>query len=148
MAIETIADKTHFLRSGVIADFRSPWLGAEALAMAANWTGTAGYHSAGYSEIHTNKSYAGGVVKEHGNLSFSRIFDSGHDDAASQPETTPKIINRTIFNRDVATGSHLISSNYTTSRPDDSVLAQFDAAHSTTSLLHLQHRCLLYRSAG
>ena len=88
--------------------------------MAANWTGTEGYHSAGYSEIHTNRSYVGGVVKQHGNLSFSRIFDSGHDDAASQPETTLKIINRAIFNRDVATGSRLIRSNYTTSGPGDS----------------------------
>jgi len=37
------------------------------------------FRAAGYEYIHTNRSYSGGVVRQHGNLSFSRVFESGHD---------------------------------------------------------------------
>ncbi|KAK1055262.1 hypothetical protein LTR74_015801 [Friedmanniomyces endolithicus] len=85
-------------------DYRCPWLGGEALSLQANWTGAEGqqlhqlyplrpsawvlegmlmmsldFRAAGYEYIHTNRSYSGGVVRQHGNLSFSRVFESGHD---------------------------------------------------------------------
>lgn len=60
-------------------DYRCPWLGVEHLSLEANWTGADDFRSAGYADIKTNASYNGGVVRQHGNLSFSRVFEAGHD---------------------------------------------------------------------
>lgn len=60
-------------------DYRCPWLGMEKLSLAANWTGANAFRDAGYADIHTNGSYKGGVVRQHGSLSFSRVFQAGHD---------------------------------------------------------------------
>lgn len=62
------------------------------------------FRSAGYAPLHTNSSYQGGLVRQHNRVSFSRVFESGHDVAAYQPETVLKIFERAIFGRDVATG--------------------------------------------
>ncbi|TKA68290.1 hypothetical protein B0A55_04291 [Friedmanniomyces simplex] len=69
-----------------------------------NLVSNARFRDAGYEYIHTNHSYSGGVVRQNGNLSFSRVFDSGHDVAAYQPETNFQIFNRAVFNKDIATG--------------------------------------------
>jgi carboxypeptidase D len=60
-------------------DYRCPWVGVENLAIKANWTGADEFRSSGYEYVHTNKSYDGGVVRQHGNLSFTRVFEAGHD---------------------------------------------------------------------
>jgi len=65
----------------------------------------------------------GGVVRQHGNLSFSRVFESGHDLAAYQPETAWQIFDRVMFNRDVASGLQPTDgsfNNYTTTGPSSS----------------------------
>lgn len=84
----------------------------------------------------TNASYNGGLTRQFGNLSFSRIFQAGHEGSflvpllhsliASltqcfivsyyQPETTYQIFNRVLSNLDVATGlsSILPTSNSST----------------------------------
>ncbi|KAK6438255.1 hypothetical protein LTR95_005548 [Oleoguttula sp. CCFEE 5521] len=64
-------------------DYRCPWLGVEQLSLQANWSGAAAYRKAGYEEIVVNGSYVGGVVRQHGGLSFSRVFQAGHDGIAS-----------------------------------------------------------------
>lgn len=69
-------------------DYRCPWLGGEQLSLSANWTGADEFRKAGYQNVQVNESYIGGVVRQHGQLSFARIFESGHDVAAYQPETT------------------------------------------------------------
>ena len=66
-------------------DYRCPWLGMEKLSIAANWTGAEEYRAAGYEYIHVNSTYDGGMVKQHGNLSFSRIFQAGHDGMSILP---------------------------------------------------------------
>jgi carboxypeptidase C (cathepsin A) len=91
-------------------DYRCPWIGAEQLSMAANWTGAATYREAGYEEIHVNSSYVGGVAKQHGLLSFSRVFQAGHDVAWYQPETSFRIFDRAISGRDVPTGRKRLGS--------------------------------------
>ena len=66
-------------------DFRCPWLGVEDLSLAANWTGADQFRKAGYASIQTNHSYVGGVVRQHGNFSFSRVFQAGHDGKSPLP---------------------------------------------------------------
>jgi carboxypeptidase C (cathepsin A) len=92
-------------------DYRCPWIGAEQLSMEANWTGAAAYREAGYEEIRVNSSYIGGVAKQHGLLSFSRVFQAGHDVAWYQPETSFQIFNRAIFGHDIPTGRKNLSRN-------------------------------------
>jgi carboxypeptidase D len=60
-------------------DQRCPWLGAEQLSLAAKWPGADSFNAAGYEFVQTNDSYNGGIVRQHGNLSFSRVFEAGHD---------------------------------------------------------------------
>ena len=67
---------------GAVADYDAG-LGVEQLSLQANWTGAAAYREAGYEEIVVNSSYVGGVVKQHGGLSFSRVFQAGHDGQSS-----------------------------------------------------------------
>lgn len=60
-------------------DYRCPWVTGEALSVAANWTGGNDFREGGYQYVHTNDTYNGGVVRQHGPLSFTRVFESGHD---------------------------------------------------------------------
>lgn len=52
----------------------------------------------------TNSSHSGGVVRQHGGLSFTRVYQSSHDVAWFQPQTTYEIFNRALFDKDIATG--------------------------------------------
>ncbi|KAK5111187.1 hypothetical protein LTR85_012236 [Meristemomyces frigidus] len=104
-------------------DYRCPWLATEALSLQANWTGADNFREAGYQHVHTNDTYDGAVVRQHGLLSFSRVFDAAHDTAWFQPETVSRIFNRVMFDKDVATGRLSTKppfSNYTTHGPSSS----------------------------
>jgi carboxypeptidase C (cathepsin A) len=59
-------------------DFQCNWFGGEAISTAIKSKGTSDFQAAGYSSIETNASYVGGLVRQHGNLSFSRVFQAGH----------------------------------------------------------------------
>lgn len=60
-------------------DYRCPWNGAEKLSLELQWSGAAAFRSAGYQHVKTTGCESKGVVRQHGNLSFARIFDAGHD---------------------------------------------------------------------
>lgn len=49
------------------------------MSLAAKWAGTKAFNEAGYAYIRTNDRYNGGVVLQRGNLSFSGVFEAGHD---------------------------------------------------------------------
>jgi hypothetical protein len=69
------------------------------------------FRAAGYAPITTNSSYQGGLVRQHGALSFSRIFQAGHGVGGYQPETMSKLFERTMFGHDVATGEVALAAN-------------------------------------
>lgn len=58
----------------------------------------------GYANIVTNSSYDGGLVREHGELSFSRVLQAGHSAGGFQPETMSKVFERATFRNDFVTG--------------------------------------------
>lgn len=119
-------------------DYRCPWNGAEKLSLAAQWSGAEDFAKAGYEYVETNNTYKGGMVRQHGSLAFTRVFEAGHDGKQSdqirmgkersltstayayQPETVFQLFNRFIFSKDVATGTQTVSSNYSTSGPSSS----------------------------
>ncbi|KAK5171199.1 uncharacterized protein LTR77_004343 [Saxophila tyrrhenica] len=114
-----MADVEYLLDQGVKVsliygdrDMRCPWIGGEAISLVANWTGADEFRAAGYEYIQTNASYQGGVFRQHGNLSFSRVFDAGHEVSYYQPETALRIFNRAMFSTDIATGKHSTSGPY------------------------------------
>ena len=107
-----LEDLAYLLESGVKVtlvygdrDYACNWIGGEAVSLAINYTDTDDFHSAGYAPIQTNDSYIGGYVRQYGNLSFSRVFESGHEVPAYQPETAYHIFNRALSNLDIATGT-------------------------------------------
>lgn len=96
------------------------WYGGELLSLAIPYSDSSAFASAGYTDLVVNSSYIGGQVRQHGNLSFTRVYESGHEVPAYQPETAYALFTRALFNFDMATGntSLLQNSNYSTTGPD------------------------------
>ena len=117
-----IADIVDLLNAGVRValiygdrDYICNWVGGEAVSFAI--AGAAGpaygpWYAAGYAPIVTNNSYIGGVVREFGNLSFSRIYDAGHLVPAYQPETAFTVFSRVIEGTDISLGNHADLTTY------------------------------------
>ncbi|TPX11653.1 uncharacterized protein E0L32_007632 [Thyridium curvatum] len=85
-------------------DYACNWLGGEAVSRAINYTHTKDFNAAGYASIQTNASLVGGQVRQYGNLSFSRVYQAGHEVPSYQPDTAYEIFMRALFNKDIATG--------------------------------------------
>ncbi|KAI0865245.1 carboxypeptidase S1 [Xylaria cubensis] len=95
-------------------DYACHWIGGEAVSLAINYTNTEKFHAAGYTDIVVNDTYIGGQVRQYGNLSFSRVYEAGHEVNIShifspipsyQPETAYKMFQRALTNKDIATGT-------------------------------------------
>ncbi|KAH8901147.1 carboxypeptidase S1-like protein B [Thozetella sp. PMI_491] len=86
-------------------DFACNWIGGEAISLAINHTGSAGFHAAGYTDILANDTYGGGQVRQFGNLSFSRVYEAGHEVPSYQGETSYRIFMRALQDLDIATGT-------------------------------------------
>jgi carboxypeptidase C (cathepsin A) len=102
------------------ADFICNWLGGEALSLALATMLPAyaiPFPSAGYASIVVNDSYIGGAVRQFGNLSFVRIYDSGHLIPAYQPETAFTVFTRIIQGTALSTGEEVDLSTYGTIGP-------------------------------
>lgn len=85
-------------------DYVCNWYGGEAVSLSIPYTREHKFRGAGYAKVHANESYVGGLVRQHGNFSFARVYQSGHEIPAYQPETAYQIFHRAMFNRDIATG--------------------------------------------
>ncbi|KAL8734680.1 MAG: hypothetical protein Q9166_001336 [cf. Caloplaca sp. 2 TL-2023] len=96
-------------------DYICNWLGGEAIsfAVAAESPAYAPFYSAGYAAIVVNGSYVGGMVRQYGNLSFSRIYNAGHLVPAYQPETAFTVFTRVITGTDLSLGQTIDLSTYT-----------------------------------
>lgn len=53
-------------------------MGGENVSLSIKHDQSAEFSSSGYADLITNETYVGGVVRQHGNLSFTRVFDAGH----------------------------------------------------------------------
>ncbi len=107
-----VGDLAYLLENGIKVhmmygdrDYACHWLGGEAVSLAINYTNTAQFHAAGYTDIVVNETYVGGQVRQHGNLSFSRVYQAGHEIPAYQPETAYRMFQRALANKDIATGT-------------------------------------------
>jgi hypothetical protein len=99
-------------------DFACNWYGGEQVSLAIPHSEQGAFKAAGYTPLMTNASYSGGQVRQHGNLSFSRVYEAGHEVASYQPETAYRVFMRAIFGLDIATGQ-VSAQNYTTIGPEN-----------------------------
>ncbi|KAF5003845.1 hypothetical protein FDECE_9638 [Fusarium decemcellulare] len=122
-------------------DYRCPWYSGENVSLTLDFPGSEKFRSAGYEYIVTNSSYNGGFVREYGNLSFSRVFESGHGISAYQPETMYRIFERAMFGRDIATGKVNLAQDkdYSTTGPKsvDGVKNQVEEAPDNKCFVRL-----------
>nr|RBR01634.1 hypothetical protein FVER53263_02123 [Fusarium verticillioides] len=99
-------------------DYICNWLGGEAvsqsLASEAGGEYSIRFPDAGYAPIIVNDSYIGGVVRQFGNLSFSRVYQAGHAVPAYQPETAFQIFARIILGTSISTGKDIDAATYNT----------------------------------
>ncbi|KAI0472260.1 carboxypeptidase S1 [Xylaria cf. heliscus] len=102
-------------------DYACNWIGGEAVSLAINYTNTDKFHAAGYTDIVVNDTYVGGQVRQYGNLSFSRVYEAGHEIPSYQPETAYKMFTRALSNKDIATGTVDTAANpdYATNGTED-----------------------------
>lgn len=105
------------------ADLLGNWYGGQngSLELASLVPGyDTAFPAAGYANIFVNPSYIGGAVRQYGNLSFSRIYDAGHQVPYYQPETAFAVFSRTIQGRDISTGHETDLSTFATEGPNTS----------------------------
>jgi len=96
-------------------DFACNWIGGEHISLAIAYSSKSQFQAAGYQAIHLNDSSVYGQVRQYGNLSFSRVYQAGHQVPSYQPAVSYAIFMRALFNRDIATGSISVNDSYTTS---------------------------------
>lgn len=53
-------------------------MGGENISLHIKHRGQHAFSNSGYADLVTNATYNGGVVRQHGNLSFARVFQAGH----------------------------------------------------------------------
>ncbi|KAE9974920.1 hypothetical protein EG327_008624 [Venturia inaequalis] len=85
-------------------DFACNWIGGEEVSLAVPYSNAQQFKNAGYASVQVNGTYEGGLVRQYGNFSFTRVFQAGHEVPAYQPETAYEIFRRTMGNLDIATG--------------------------------------------
>ncbi|KAG6316532.1 hypothetical protein E4U22_007025 [Claviceps purpurea] len=99
-------------------DYICNWYGGEAVSLAiANLTSpdyATKFSAAGYAPILVNDTYVGGLVRQYGNLSFSRIYQAGHSVAWYQPETAFQVFARIMMGTSLSTGGRINLSLYNT----------------------------------
>ncbi|KAI9151690.1 Carboxypeptidase S1 [Paramyrothecium foliicola] len=99
-------------------DYICHWFGGEAvaerIAYEAGEDYGANFIGAGYAPIAVNDSYVGGVVRQYGNLSFSRIYQAGHAIPSYQPETAFQVFARIITGGSISTGESVDLTVYNT----------------------------------
>ncbi|KAF2135710.1 uncharacterized protein K452DRAFT_313776 [Aplosporella prunicola CBS 121167] len=92
------------------ADYICNWLGGEALSLAADWSGKEDFAKAGYTDLVVDGE-AYGETRQFGKLSFTRVWEAGHEVPFFQPLAAFQIFNRTSNGWDIATGEIAVEPN-------------------------------------
>ncbi|KXT14920.1 hypothetical protein AC579_3052 [Pseudocercospora musae] len=87
-------------------DVACNWIGGERYSLNIPWAHQAEFTHAGYTPLVLGSPYtqSGGLVRQYGNLSFTRVYQSGHMVPSYQPEVAYSIFMRALTQRDIATG--------------------------------------------
>ncbi|KAG5950226.1 hypothetical protein E4U53_005354 [Claviceps sorghi] len=113
----------HLLDSGVKVhlmygdrDFACNWIGGEKASLAIPYSRAKDFGKAGYVPMMTSAG-EGGLTRQFGNFSFTRVFQAGHEVPAYQPEAAYEVFMRAQFNLDIATGKMPVHDELSTVGP-------------------------------
>lgn len=84
-------------------DFACNWIGGEMSSLAIPYSRANNFKKAGYTPLLTSEG-VGGLTRQFGNFSFTRVYQAGHMIPMYQPEAAYEIFMRALFNRDIPTG--------------------------------------------
>ncbi|KAE8844111.1 hypothetical protein HRS9122_05214 [Pyrenophora teres f. teres] len=96
------------------ADYICNWFGGEVISLALEYKHSAEFRAAGYQAM-TVDGTEYGEVRQYGNFSFARIYESGHEIPYYQPVAALAYFNRTLNHYDIATGDVAVTANLTSS---------------------------------
>ena len=98
------------------ADYICNWFGGQAISLSVDYPHSKEFRAAGYEAMVVDDTEYG-EVRQYGNFSFARIYESGHEVPYYQPEAALAYFNRTLFHYNIATGEEYVTANLTTSGP-------------------------------
>ncbi|GAO16841.1 hypothetical protein UVI_02011650 [Ustilaginoidea virens] len=84
-------------------DFACNWIGGEMASLAVPYSRAQDFKRAGYADMVTSAG-VGGLTRQVGNFSFTRVFQAGHEVFFFKQKTAYEIFMRALFNRDIPTG--------------------------------------------
>lgn len=106
-------------------DYACNWVGGEMASLAVPYTRQHEFADAGYTEFlvddKTDEPGHGwaGMTRQHGNFSFTRVFQAGHEVPSYQPAAAHEVFRRAMFGLDIATGKGKTGDDYKTEGPGD-----------------------------
>ncbi|KAF3048497.1 hypothetical protein E8E11_001123 [Didymella keratinophila] len=98
------------------ADYICNWFGGQAISLEVDYTHSKEFRAAGYEAMMVDGTEYG-EVRQYGNFSFARIYESGHEVPYYQPEAALAYFNRTLYHYDIATGEKKVTADYDTTGP-------------------------------
>lgn len=81
-----------------------------------NYTHTAEFHAAGYTPFEVDGTEYG-EVRQYGNFSFLRVYESGHEVPYYQPIAALEMFRRVLLGVDLASGDTNLTSSYSSPGP-------------------------------
>lgn len=95
-------------------DYACNWFGGVEASLAVPYSRSKDFAEAGYAFLWTPEGSMSGLTRQHGNYSFSRVFQAGHEVPSYQPAAAYSIFMRATFNTDIATGLLPVTDEYAT----------------------------------
>ncbi|KAH8772572.1 Alpha/Beta hydrolase protein [Diaporthe sp. PMI_573] len=91
-------------------DLACNWVGGEQASLAIPHRHQKAFADAGYTALTVSPPdeppfVPYGLTRQHGNLSFTRVYQAGHMVPSYQPEASLRMFERALFNKDIATGT-------------------------------------------
>ena len=94
-------------------DYACNWVGGEAASLRIPYARAKDFSKAGYMPLLTTHGFDG-MTRQHGNYSFTRVFQSGHMIPSYQPVAAYQVFMRALFNKDIATGLLPVTDEFST----------------------------------
>ena len=110
-----VADIAYLLDSGVRValvygdrDYICNYMGGESVSLAVPYESHDAFNLAGYENITLDDNSVAGQVRQHGNFSFSRVYQAGHLVPAYQPHAAFSIFERIVNGKAISSGSDIV----------------------------------------
>ncbi|KAK7745159.1 hypothetical protein SLS62_009872 [Diatrype stigma] len=98
------------------ADYICNWFGGEALSLSLNYTHADEFRASGYEPFVVD-GVEYGEGRQHGNFSFTRVYDSGHEVPYYQPKAALELFRRVINDLVISDGSEKVTPSYGSEGP-------------------------------